>query len=194
MDKEPRDNPNIITLPMDDKEKQKELLEKMKKDWEESLPNRDVECRLRINGAFGLRCGNKQVCLMTGQTMNTTFNDHADDQVFDCKNCPDPKERGVLLEFYKDNPDCDQCKINMATKDAPKEEVPRYYDLPSKETYDFCISCYAGVEYERLGRKADKFQEQLKQMEQDYKDGKIPYSAIVDFKEKAEKDLGTMTR
>ena len=195
MSKDPRIDPeafkDVISISSKSKDEQEEIFNNMKEDWVKNLPNADVECRLRINGAFGLRGGNMQVCLMTGQKWNTTIDNNSEDQVFDCLKCPDPAKRSELLEAYKGKPDCDECKVNLATKDAPKEDIPEYYKQLSKDTYDLCISCYAGVEIGRLGKKADKLQEQLQQMEKDYQDGKISYSEIVDFKEKIEKKTGS---
>lgn len=196
MSKEPKVDPDALKdamlIPLKSKDEQEKIFKDLKDDWVKNLPNADVECRLRVNGAFGLRSGNMQVCLMTGQKWNTTINNNSEDQVFDCKKCPDPAKRSELLEAYKGKPDCDECKVNLATKGAPKGDIPEYFTVPPKDTYDLCISCFASVEIERQDREGEKIREKLQQMEQDYNDGKISYSEIVDFKEKIKKEKGIL--
>ncbi|MHA1681907.1 MAG: hypothetical protein ACTSUE_13290 [Promethearchaeota archaeon] len=151
--------------------------------------NEDIECRLRVQGAFGLRNGIKQHCMMLNKTMNVTMMDiNAEDNMFSCKDCPDPTKRDIMLEEYKDVPTCQSCSVNIGTK-----IVPEYVELfGGSETYKegdhLCISCYANVEQEFMNRDRKVHMKKLEELKEQYKRGEIPYSMILDFEKKMDSE------
>ena len=111
------------------------------------LPNQQIKCRLRIKGTWGFLCGVQQHCLMLNKHMNVMFlqgNDILD--FFDCNECPNPKKRDEILEFYKDQPNCLFCKENLATK---KKKIKQFIqgrpitEYTEKE-FNLCLSCFNG--------------------------------------------------
>ena len=160
-------------------------------------PNIDVNCRLRVSGIFGVRSGEKQHCLMLNRTMNVTFQETKESgSFFNCKECTDPQKRDDRLEFYREQeqPDCAMCGKNMATRKITKD----YKDYrPPHQVFQagsmVCISCVKNVEYQMIQEQQQVLEEKLREVEQDYADGKIPYVEVLDLKREIE-DLRTTLR
>lgn len=145
-----------------------------------------VPCRLRVKGAFGVRGGIKQVCTMLDLSINITF---GDELAFKCAECPDPKRRDELLEQLKDAPDCACCGKNMASETVTQDVVLVPGEPPVTAGSQLCRSCYNGVALLQESEEERAWQREYEQLERDYKDGKIPYSMLVDAKEQHEGGL-----
>jgi hypothetical protein len=122
---------------------------------------------------------------MLNQSINITF---GDELVFKCAECPDPAKRSALLELCKDAPDCTLCGKNVAAKEVPHDVVLYPGEPVIKSGARLCFSCYAGVDFTYKQQTAEQWQKGYEKMEQDYADGKIPYSMLVDAKEKYVKE------
>ncbi len=100
-----------------------------------------------------------------------------------------------MLELYKDQLDCAYCSKNMATREVPRDVTLLPGESIIKAGKQLCISCYAGIEHQYEQEIYKSWQEEYRQLERDYKDGKIPYSTLVESKQKYEAEHpGTTTR
>ncbi len=142
-----------------------------------------VPCRLRVKGTFFVKNGVKQQCTMLNRTINITF---GDDLSFKCGECPDPAKRDELLAQYKDVPECGYCGKNIATKEVPRDIVLFPNEPTIKAGVRLCISCYEGVKFQYEEEAYEQWKAEYDKLEQEYKDGKIPYSMLVEAKEKYE--------
>lgn len=141
----------ILTQFVNETEEFPIILEKMKVEAKKQRLNQDVKCSLRIEGSFGFLCGHVHHCLMLNRSMNSSFLDkNTTNDFFLCKECPDPQKRVELLEIYHNQPNCDSCQVNMATKKIPTKMIrekkgiwiPFDKDMVmNQEFLMLCISC-----------------------------------------------------